>query len=84
MDHESKYTCQSQSLVDYTPCSHLHAQGIEVNLPVMSVVDLSLPSARLPTRFFSGGGGGGGGGEGDLTDDLRMYVWHCHAYNTSK
>ena len=25
-------------------------------------------------------GGGGGGGRGDLTDDLRMYMRHCHAY----
>ena len=37
----------------------------------------------MHTGFFSGGGGGGGGGRGggDLTEDLRMYMRRCHAYN---
>ena len=32
--------------------------------------------AGLHTGFFSGGGGGG-----DLTEDLRVYMRRCHAYN---
>ena len=36
--------------------------------------------AELHTGFFSGGGGGGAGWRDDLTDDLRMYMHHCHAY----